>query len=96
MSGAKRKKKNWLTALLADLTGFPPEGLTDMPVLLCRGTMEVMTEGCRAILEYGDTRIRLDMGREILCVEGEVLTMSDFHRNCLTIRGDIRRVLWEV
>ncbi|MBR4959688.1 MAG: YabP/YqfC family sporulation protein [Clostridia bacterium] len=96
MSRTKRKKRYRLAALLADLTGFPPEGMADMPVLLCRGTMEVMTEGCRAILEYSGSRIRLDMGREILCVEGEGLTMSDFHRKCLTIRGNISRVLWEV
>ena len=96
MSQKKRKKHFRLTALLADLTGFPPESLTDMPVLLCRGTMEILTEGCRSVLEYDDARIRLDMGREILCVEGEGLTMSDFHRNYLTIRGKIFRILWEV
>lgn len=96
MSAAKRNNRSRLAAMLSELTGFPVESLSDMPVLLCKGSMEILTEGCRSILEYGDTRIRLDMGRETLCVEGENLSMSDFHRNCLTIRGCIRRIGWEV
>lgn len=95
MSSKKRNHKNVLAAMLADLTGFPVESLSDMPVLLCKGSGEVLAEGCTAILEYGDTRIRLDMGRQILCVDGECLSMADFHRNCLTIRGSIRSIGWE-
>lgn len=91
-----RKKGSRLASAIAGLTGFPPESLIDLPVLLCRGSMEILVEGCRSILEYSETRIRLDMGWQCVSVEGEALTMADFHRSCLTIRGRITGIRWEV
>lgn len=83
---------------LSAFTGLPPEGFCDMPMLLCRGDMEVQVEGCRAILAYSDTQIRLRMhgANTILCIDGTKLRMSDFHQRCLTIRGRITGILWEV
>lgn len=95
MPATKRKTNSRLAAMLSGLTGFPAESFGDMPVLLCRGSMEILVEGCRSILEYGETKIRLDMGDRTTAIEGENLSMSDFHRNCLTVRGKITAVRWE-
>lgn len=82
---------------LSALTGLPPEGFCDIPILLCRGDMEVQVEGCQAILAYSDTQIRLRMhgSNTILCIQGTKLRMSDFHQRCLTIRGRIKEIVWE-
>ena len=95
-AGSSGKSGLRLAEMVSSLTGFPTESLTDMPVLLCKGAFEMQVEGCRSILEYGGERIRLHMGRENLTVEGCGLTMSAFHRNCLTIRGSITGIRWEV
>ena len=96
MPDTPRKNRSRLAAMLSDLTGFPVESLSDIPVLLCKGSCEMLAEGCRSILEYSENRIRLDMGKETLVIEGEKLTMSDFHRDTLTIRGSICSIRWEV
>lgn len=96
MPNAQRKNRIRLAEMVSSLTGFPMESLTDIPVLLCKGAQEMQVEGCRAILEYSGDRIRMHMGKEILHVEGADLHMSDFHRNCLTIRGRIAGIRWEV
>ncbi|MBQ4606692.1 MAG: YabP/YqfC family sporulation protein [Clostridia bacterium] len=96
MPKAQRKNRFRLSEMIAGLTGFPAESLTDIPVLLCKGTQEIQVEGCRSILEYSGERIRMHMGRETLLVEGEELHMADFHRNCLSIRGRIAGIRWEV
>lgn len=96
MPSTQRKRKISLAEMLSSFTGMPPESLSDMPVLLCRGTMEIQVEGCRSILEYSGDVIRLHMEKEILTVEGTGLAMSDFHRNCLTIHGQITGLRWEV
>ncbi len=90
-----KKRKHPVGNALSRLTGFPVEGLCNMPVFLCKGRAEVAVEGCRSILEYSDTRIRLHMGDDVLTVQGEGLSMSDFHRDALTIRGHIRGTIWE-
>ena len=91
-----RKTGAALPKVLAGITGAPLECLCDLPVLVCKSSVEILAEGCRSILEYGDTRIRLDMGWQCVVIEGESLTLADFQRNNLTIRGRIAGIRWEV
>jgi len=91
----QQKNRIKLAEMISSLTGFPAESLSDIPVLLCKGTREMQVEGCRSILEYSGDKVRLHMGKEILTVEGKDLHMSDFHRNCLSIRGWISGIRWE-
>jgi len=90
-----KKHTGSLAQFFSDMTGFPTEALTDIPLLICKGPSEMVTEGCRAILEYSRSRIRLDMRKKILLVEGADLVMSEFRRNSLRIRGQIHRICWE-
>lgn len=94
--GAKLPHTHKIAQRLSSLTGLPPEGFCDMPILLCRSNMELQVEGCRAILAYSDTEIRLDLREMQLIIEGTALQMSDFHGRCLTIRGKIAGQRWEV
>lgn len=91
----KPKLRQKVAMGLSALTGLPPEGFCDMPVLLCRGNSEIQIDGCRAILSYSNTEIRLDLFDLRLTVSGTSLQMSDFHGRCLTIRGTITGCRWE-
>ena len=93
-----QKIRQHMACGLSTWTGLPPEGFADMPILLCRGDREVQVEGCRAILAYGDDKIRLRMhgSEKVLCIDGTELRMSDFHQRCLTVRGRITGIIWEV
>ncbi len=95
MPESMKNKNHPIGKALSQLTGLPVEGLCAVPVLLCKGTLELQAEGCRSILEYSDTRIRLSMGKENLTIAGEGLSMSEFHRDCLTVRGRIVGLEWE-
>ena len=91
-----RKTGAGLPKILAGITGAPLECLCDLPILVCKSSVEILAEGCRSILEYGDSRIRLDMGWHCVSIEGEALNLADFQRNNLTIRGKITAIRWEV
>ena len=75
MPSSQRKNRIRLAEAVSAMTGFPTEAVSSEPVLLCKGPWEMVVEGCQAILEYSGVRIRLDMKKEKLTVEGKELTM---------------------
>jgi len=94
---SKSSKKNGMraAAILSSLTGLPTESITDVPILLVKGRGETVIDGCTGVLEYSDTRICLNMDGHRLSICGTGLTMSDFRRNCMTVRGRIVSLSWE-
>lgn len=76
-------------------TGFPLEGLCDIPTIYCRGNQEAAVDGCMGILSYSDTQItlRTALGKCTIC--GNALSMSNFMRASLLIRGTIESICFE-
>lgn len=53
---------------------------------------QAVVDGCRGILEYDDTVVRLTTGRLVLAFRGEGLTLRSYGETGAVVEGDIRRV----
>lgn len=88
MTKKKRGGGN-LRAMVASCTGFPMEGIADIPTVYCKGDREVTVDGCGGILMYSDAEIVLKTKCGTCTICGEALSMTDFLRESLTVRGTI-------
>ncbi len=53
---------------------------------------EVLIEGCRGILEYSDTKIKVSIGRQAVTVNGCELTVRNMFTRMIVIIGRISSV----
>ena len=53
---------------------------------------EAVVDGCRGILEYGDSLVRLSLGNRVLVFCGEGLTLRSFGEAGAVVEGRITRV----
>lgn len=84
----QRKRGFWEGALRR--LDVPREALPFGYGMTVSGREAVTVNGCRRILTYGDTRIRLAVGRdEALCIEGGGLLCTAFRAGCVTVEGRI-------
>ena len=84
-----REKKDFLTRLTGRLD-LPREALPGGFSVLLSGEGEVLVRGCTRILEYGEERIRVCVGKRVLCVEGEALFCASFGAQEMLINGTVR------
>ena len=96
MAKKKRSPRGLRAAsAIAAYTGFPIEGLCRIPTVYCKGDCEAAVDGCLGILVYSDTEIVLktELGTCTIC--GENLSMADFLRDSLLVRGRIESIRWD-
>lgn len=74
-----RRAMGFVTQPLRALYGVPALHLE------CGGALEI--ENCRGILQYDAQRLRLDMGGWTVTVEGDGLTVDNYQRATMTVRG---------
>ncbi len=57
--------------------------------VILRGRESAVISGCRRILQYGERKICLLVGRRRLCVMGESLICTSFCAGSVTVEGEI-------
>lgn len=80
------RERGWLQRELEVLE----EGL-----VVLRGESTMTVRGCRRILLYSNTLIRLRMRRRVLCVEGSALCCTSFSGGVIMLAGRIVSVRYE-
>jgi len=68
------------------------DAFTDMPHIEAAGNRELVIDGCKGILEYGNDCIKVDAGRVAVRVEGRCLTLTSMSGDTLVISGRICKV----
>ena len=89
-----RKRKDLFDRFGARLD-IPREVLPGGFSLSLSGQRELLVEGCRQILEYGDQKIRLLLKKAVLQIEGERLLCTVFSEEKLVICGVISALSFE-
>lgn len=56
------------------------------------GNREVIVDGCRGVLEYDETKIRINTGKMITCFIGRGLTIKCLSPDSLVIEGFITSI----
>lgn len=59
------------------------------------GDRRMTVQGCKKILAYAPSEIRLQLKNRVLCVRGEGLACSSFSGGCTTLEGLILSVHYE-
>ncbi len=92
MKYPKKKKVRHERPTFAEILNYLadiPADLTDGMTLEMRGRNELLLCGCREILEYSASRIRVLQGNCEVCILGRRLTMSSFSDGRITVAGEV-------
>ena len=80
---------------LTERLELPQEALLGAAKLTVTGGRRALVENHRGVLEYGEERIVVSVGRGKLTVSGGGLGIEAMNRRELLIRGRIQSVEWE-
>ena len=93
--GCNTRGKARLGEWLIKRLDIPPELLSGGMRVELRGREYLMVEGCRRILTYTPTLVRLRLHRCVLAVEGERLLCQSYLSGAVTLEGWISGVCFE-
>ncbi|MBQ2775662.1 MAG: YabP/YqfC family sporulation protein [Clostridia bacterium] len=80
--------KNESPKMIGSELSIPISAATMAHIEIC-GNREAIVEGCRGVLEYDDTLIKLDTGKLIITFTGSELCLGTFQLQQTVIRGNI-------
>jgi len=77
---------------LSELMSLPKEIILNLPQVILTGSGEVNIENYKNIIEYGDSRIRVNTNSGILLIEGTALGLKQITTELITVTGNIVRL----
>lgn len=83
------KKKKFSMGSIEKFLGVPTGVVSNAMHMEMNGNREVVVEGCRNILQYDTTDIKIDVGKMMIAFEGRNLLIKNFSTDSLIIEGFI-------
>jgi sporulation protein YqfC len=77
---------------LAGALSLPTEVVLNLPVVIWTGRNEANIENYKGILEYSDTRVRVNTRAGLLVIEGTRLHLKQITAENITVTGDINSI----
>ncbi len=82
------KKQKWnLFSTLPELKG---------PIIHICGNSEISVDGCRGVVDYYETVIKLRITDGFVTFSGNNLTITDFTESSAVIKGDLQNIEFSV
>lgn len=69
-----------------------PEALSGEPKIEMLGNREIIIDGCKGVVEYGENLIKLNTGEYVLSVLGDALVIKSFDGSVAVISGKIAEI----
>lgn len=69
-----------------------PEALSNEPKIEMLGNREIIVDGCKGVVEYGENLIKLNTGEYALSVLGDELIIKSFDGSVAFIGGKIAEI----
>ena len=85
-------KKREAIKVMADLLEIPRDLVLDLPKLTVIGRNEIHLENHRGIIEYSLNRVRINLSRGYLELEGDAFEIKALLSDEVYIIGDIRSI----
>jgi sporulation protein YqfC len=79
---------------IANLLALPKEITLNLPLVILTGRQELDIENYKGILEYTETKIRINTRAGLLVAEGDKLRLTQLTAENLRLRGNIERVYY--
>ena len=86
------KRREAISKAMADLLEIPRDLVLDLPKLTVIGRNELYLENHRGIIEYNLNRLRINLSRGFLEIEGEGLEIKALMPEEMNIIGEIRSI----
>lgn len=80
---ARKKDKNQLK------NKYVSEFFIDEPKIEMLGNREMIIDGCKGVVEYDETIIKLSLGEYVLSLSGDNLLINSFDNSVAIISGQI-------
>lgn len=77
---------------VADVLELPKEVMLNIPKFTMIGTGNLVIENYKGIIEYDDTRIRVNTGAGMVRITGERLFIKEITSEDIMVDGDIKSV----
>ena len=84
-----KHERRTLPELISLVTDLPADLFSNGMTLEMRGRNELLLCGCREIIGYTETNIRVILGSCSVCVIGRRLAMSSYSDGRITVTGEI-------
>ena len=65
------------------------EFFVDEPKIEMLGNREMIVDGCKGVVEYGEMLIKLSLGENVLSLSGDNLVIKSFDSSVAVITGQI-------
>jgi sporulation protein YqfC len=85
----KEKSKVSLKEKFAEMLDLPKEIVLNIPKVTIVGDRDMMIENYKGVMEYEDTRIRVNTGTGVVKVTGTRLLIREITSEDIIISGDI-------
>lgn len=69
-----------------------PEALSSEPKIEMMGNHEIIIDGSKGIVEYGENLIKLNTGEYVLSILGDALVIKSFDGSVAVINGKIAEI----
>ncbi len=79
---ARKRNKNQAKKIVTDL-------FADEPKIEMLGNREMIIDGCKGVVEYEETIIKLSLGDLVLSLSGDNLLINSFDNSVAVISGQI-------
>ncbi len=79
---ARKRDKNQAKKIVTDL-------FADEPKIEMLGNREMIIDGCKGVVEYEETIIKLSLGDLVLSLSGDNLLINSFDNSVAVISGQI-------
>ena len=86
------KRKEALTKVMAEFLEIPKDLILDLPKITIIGRNEVYLENHRGIIEYQPNRLRINLTRGFLEIEGSDLEIKALMADEISINGQVNSV----
>jgi sporulation protein YqfC len=86
------KRREMLSKAMADFLEIPKDLVMDIPKVTVIGRNELYLENHRGIIEYSLTRVRINLSRGFIEIEGQNLEIKALLPEELSLYGDIKSV----
>ncbi|MGI6413006.1 MAG: sporulation protein YqfC [Syntrophomonadaceae bacterium] len=86
------KKNENLTRVVAEMLEIPKDLVMDLPKITVIGNNELYLENHKGIIEYGLTRLRVNVTRGYIEIAGNNLEIRALMPDEMSIAGEIRSI----
>lgn len=56
------------------------------------GNREIIVDGCKGVIEYGENLIKLNIGELVLCLAGDNMIIESFDSGVAIVRGKFAEI----